>query len=190
MENAKDAAVSICGACGKTGANKRCSACSAVYYCDKECQKQGRKAHKPLCLPGKKSRDIAFGAPNPKKKDPSFKKMEELKRQTATRGIGTMQQELMKERATQFLSALNGLFSVRIVETGAEITSGAAISDMTCCTAEWETTEGVKKKTDFHLLSPASLAMEMHTMTCGDIDTHLYSWRGDFYVRFVSYIPH
>lgn len=42
-----------CAECGKSPVHlMRCSQCKAVYYCSKECQRQGWKAgHKALCKP-------------------------------------------------------------------------------------------------------------------------------------------
>ena len=39
----------VCAACGKTGAQSRCSACRKVAYCSRSCQKSHWKSHKPEC---------------------------------------------------------------------------------------------------------------------------------------------
>lgn len=40
----------VCNHCGKNLIKiRKCSACGIVGYCDRECQKAGWKAHKPIC---------------------------------------------------------------------------------------------------------------------------------------------
>lgn len=39
----------VCGACGDPNAEKKCSACKAVQYCDKTCQKLHWSSHKLIC---------------------------------------------------------------------------------------------------------------------------------------------
>ena len=40
----------VCGACDKQGPRKTCSDCKMEFYCDRECQKAHRKAHRPFCV--------------------------------------------------------------------------------------------------------------------------------------------
>eukprot|EP01083_Nonionella_stella_P147675 466358_1 len=39
----------VCGSCSTTGANKRCSGCRGVYYCNIKCQRDHWKTHKRDC---------------------------------------------------------------------------------------------------------------------------------------------
>ena len=39
---------SVCGTCGKA-ATQRCSKCKSEWYCGRECQIKGWKAHKEIC---------------------------------------------------------------------------------------------------------------------------------------------
>ena len=40
--------VPVCAECGGE-ADKRCSLCAEVWYCGRECQVKGWKAHRPMC---------------------------------------------------------------------------------------------------------------------------------------------
>ena len=47
--------INSCGTCGRIGANQKCP-CGAAWYCDKECQKAGWKAHKRACSANPRNR--------------------------------------------------------------------------------------------------------------------------------------
>ena len=50
----------ICETCKKEPVNSKCGICGVVYYCNRECQKNDWKVHKPICKTLRSSKMILF----------------------------------------------------------------------------------------------------------------------------------